>query len=759
MKYCGNCGAQHEDIALLCSECGTRWAPTATQNAATDPGTESAVKEKVVPEAKKPPMNKGLIIGLSGAALFAIVLISALITLLIRNTSEDTADEYPVINIIQAHEEEFSVASEEEVLVAIDEEVINSLGGAYELNLTSADPISRTFMIYIVGSDLETYYGAATDDISEMVYAGTDLEWNQVVIMTGGALEWHNEIVSSEKTQIYELIDEDLMLVYEAPAMDMASPDTLTEFLTYCYANYESDAYSLILWNHGAGPIYGFGYDELSDDIMPISLLVSALDNSPFDPTNKMEIIGFDACLMSSVEVAFALSDYAEYMIASQDLVPGWGWDYDFLGKITPYTSAEGVAVHIIDTFFEFCKMVSLLYPDYHIDLSFTCLNLNNISLLEEGLNGLYRQAGDSLDAASFPAAALIRDNVKEFGVSSAYYDLVDMGHLIELMSDEFTDESRDLVDCMNQVIIYHQANIPDVNGLSLYFPYKDKQTLNELALFYTSFAFADDYTGYMHKFVTLLQEVPDVDWNMSKTTVTRESSTEYSIKLTPEQVETYASASFHVLMNYVDDISDGHYDGYYIIYSGRDVSLDEDGKLTAHYDGKTQKVLDKEDLSTSHFLMSELEVTDTYVRYSVPAFVLRGIFLDDFAMESLTIQLQTDRDGKNVKVISVTPANSDDDNPHLPNREIVDIYEYEYIQFFTFGRLPVYNDDGMLLPFSGWRRTGKMVGVEIKLDQETRDSIQFVNEEMDPDIELIMVINIKDVYGNVVSSDIIPLN
>ena len=43
-------------------------------------------------------------------------------------------------------------------------------------------------------------------------------------------------------------------------------------------------------------------------------------------------------------------------------------------------------------------------------------------------------------------------------------------------------------------------------------------------------------------------------------------------------------------------------------------------------------------------------------------------------------------------------------------------------------------------------------------MNQETKDSIDFIQEELDKNLECVMVFSIKDVYGNAVSSDMIPI-
>ena len=76
----------------------------------------------------------------------------------------------------------------------------------------------------------------------------------------------------------------------------MLEKDNLLFFLNYGYENYDTEYYDLILWDHGAGPIYGYGYDEYNKkDSMSILEIKSALNSSPFIGENKLELLGFDA--------------------------------------------------------------------------------------------------------------------------------------------------------------------------------------------------------------------------------------------------------------------------------------------------------------------------------------------------------------------------------------------------------------------------------------------------------------------------------
>lgn len=98
--------------------------------------------------------------------------------------------------------------------------------------------------------------------------------------------------------------------------------------------------YMLDMWDHGGGWT-GFGQDtdgsesckpggdcwmtmaELSEELQ------QGLAGKP-----KLDIIGYDACLMSSWEVGAFMTPFARYMLSSELLEPGHGWDYNFLRMI-----------------------------------------------------------------------------------------------------------------------------------------------------------------------------------------------------------------------------------------------------------------------------------------------------------------------------------------------------------------------------------------------------------------------------------------
>jgi hypothetical protein len=183
-----------------------------------------------------------------------------------------------------------------------------------------------TIMVYMCGTDLESRSGMGTSDLQEMLNASFGRNIN-LLIYTGGCKAWKNSAVSSSDNQIWQVRDGKLVcLQKDLGSVSMTDPGTLAGYIQWCAKNYPASRYELILWDHGGGSVSGYGYDEkfASSGSMSLAGLDSALSAADV----KFDFIGFDACLMATVETALTMSQYADYLIASEETEPGVGWYY-----------------------------------------------------------------------------------------------------------------------------------------------------------------------------------------------------------------------------------------------------------------------------------------------------------------------------------------------------------------------------------------------------------------------------------------------
>ena len=187
-----------------------------------------------------------------------------------------------------------------------------------------------TVMVYIVGSNLESRYGAATNDMEEMRAAGLDFDRTNLLVYTGGSKRWVSNIPNTSNNVLDMSVDTrsqtDRIMAQTDSSADMGLPETLAEFINYCTTNYPARHYGLILWDHGGGPLWGYGSDELfKNDSLLLGELRSAMNGTIFGPGSatpdggrKLDWVGFDACLMGTLENAKLWGDYADYLVGSE---------------------------------------------------------------------------------------------------------------------------------------------------------------------------------------------------------------------------------------------------------------------------------------------------------------------------------------------------------------------------------------------------------------------------------------------------------
>ena len=188
----------------------------------------------------------------------------------------------------------------------------------------------------MVGSDLEERFRAGSNDLYELIYGFENLADSpvvEVIVAFGGANKdgWrgmkfadaYQIIADAEDGEFGNATGLDAYL-YRDDEANMGDESSLQLFLEFLEDGYpDFDQRFLTFWDHG-NSYRGFGGDENFDgDQLEMREIERAFRDSQ---SNAFDLVGFDACLMASMEVAKVIEPYAEYMIASEDLEPGHGW-------------------------------------------------------------------------------------------------------------------------------------------------------------------------------------------------------------------------------------------------------------------------------------------------------------------------------------------------------------------------------------------------------------------------------------------------
>lgn len=391
---------------------------------------------------------------------------------------------------------------------------------------------NRTMIFYLDGTDLESNVATGTGNILDLLRSNIP-DNTKVILVTGGTKTWHmndmktykeymfirlygdkgsyESLTAEEKARVDSAANE----LYERYCTDISgfqiwdvendglanelrllttieddyilNPDRLTEVIDLATRYAPAEKYDLIIWDHGSG-FNGFGSDQLLEEwtnkhpneetpilmTMPINFLSDALEKTELIQSGgKFDFIGFDACLMGSEEVAFELSSYTDYLIASEELVPGVGWDYLFIfntlgenPEIATPVLADKFAKDYVSTFGN--------------NRTMSVVDMSKMGELDAALSVFAKALEAEVDNKYYKVISSV-GNKSHFADRSGYgaSNLLDLKRLASVFTDdedfsqELRDASRSLINALSSAVISNYFAEKDVNngGLSIYFP------------------------------------------------------------------------------------------------------------------------------------------------------------------------------------------------------------------------------------------------------------------------------------------------
>ena len=343
-----------------------------------------------------------------------------------------------------------------------------------------------TIFVYLCGTDLETDSGMGASDMEEMAAASGN-ENVRFIVETGGTDDWTNSIVDERKIQRFLIQNGKTEMVDETSLGSMGNTDTLSDFLVWGTSEYNSEHMGLIMWNHGGGCITGVCFDENYDqDSLTLMEIDAALLKCTEKMGRKFDFVGFDACLMGTVEIANVLATYSDYMFGSQEMEPGSGWDYTAIGNyLAAHPDADTVDLgkEVCDSFYESCKR-----DDDEELATLAVIDLSKIDELVMSFNtfamNMYNAGEDSSKNAEMMRSIESVDNFGGNNKSEGYTNMVDLGGVLDACSD-YADGADAAEKALGSAVVYKISGSTHTSagGLSVYYPL-EIQGSNELSLF-----------------------------------------------------------------------------------------------------------------------------------------------------------------------------------------------------------------------------------------------------------------------------------
>lgn len=614
---------------------------------------------------------------------------------------------------------------------------------------------SKTIMMYVVGSDLESEHDCATSDISEVLAADFDDDNINYIIYAGGTRDWDNPDISDDHNSILKVEDGELVLLEHEDKKNMGDADTLSGFINYCHENYPADMYGLILWNHGGGSFNGYGYDELTNDCLSLMELDNALADTPFKDDNKLEFIGFDACLMATIEVADALSPYANYMFASQEPEPGFGWDYSFLAEIDTDDTGVEIGTYVVDNFISTTSGMFLSYPFAYSDITLSVLDLSKTDEVETALNDMYAIAKDDLTADTYHQYAKLRANTKEIApqYSGEYsYDFVDMMDMADGMSKIYPNEANALKSAITDMVVYQDANVKREYGVSIYYPYNAREYSQYYVPMFKTFDFAPNYATYIENFRSYLTntEITTAAWDPASMNPVHNGDLTFTLELTPEQASEIQNAYY--VISREDTQNPG---SYLFVLMSNQVRFDDTTKVTAPFDGQIIYIKNDTTGMLTEMMYTEQEATEDYTRYLISSILYNDDMMGEDAMYTYFV-LETTPDNPKGEIKGAYPiANlvTGDANEIFPERYEINVNDYKNVAFGCLTHEFTGTEDLTNFNDADWADLALFYNT-----MPVSDGFSTIMGDMQPGIDYYGMFVFEDTHGNRHCSNLVPL-
>ena len=390
----------------------------------------------------------------------------------------------------------------------------NSIYSECTVTVVETPIADQTILIYMCGSDLESNgqtssssaSGYASGDIKEILSVSNQPDDVNVVLETGGAKCWKSYNINAGYLERYHVSNKSLVKDAQITKASMGQSSTLQSFLTWGIQTYPADRISLILWNHG-GAMRGVCYDENhSNNPLTNSEVKTAVSNTfsslGRSTSDKLEWIGYDACLMQVQDIADFNSQYFNYMVASEESEAGDGWDYDtWIDDAYSKKATETILTAIVDGFIADTNKQYQQNNWGASDQTLSWLNLSYMSAYKSAWESMASSMSSLISSYTTNSFRTLMKTCKYFGSDDdcegySYFGIFDALDVLNKFSSTsaFSSASSQInaaKTAFNNLVKYSKkgSGAGNANGLCCFFPLKDSSgyTCNTSSVYTTS--------------------------------------------------------------------------------------------------------------------------------------------------------------------------------------------------------------------------------------------------------------------------------
>lgn len=257
---------------------------------------------------------------------------------------------------------------------------------------------------------------------------------------------------------------------------NMGDPQTLADFISWGVQTYPARHYALVLWDHGSSWA-GIAFDDTSGEKgIRLPELAAALRTAQSQTgVERLDLIGFDACLMAQVDVLDTIAPYGNVAVASAELEPNEGWAWDVWLKqleADPQQDAATIGDAIVRSYGDFYQNGDDDTP------TLAAFDLSRIETLRGDLNALSDAMLKDMNG-SYQAIAEARSYAEAYSQPKPeQFSAIDLGDFTRLLDergapDDIKKQSQAVREVLDQARIaeWHASFHGRSTGMSVFFP------------------------------------------------------------------------------------------------------------------------------------------------------------------------------------------------------------------------------------------------------------------------------------------------
>ena len=356
----------------------------------------------------------------------------------------------------------------------------------------------------------------ALADLAEMVQGVAKTNEVQLVVQLDRSAELppnmptllQNTAIAQQGTEThrYLISADELREVEKIGEVTMTDPATLADFISWGVEKAPAQHYALLLWGVTAHTIGGqFDLTPAGKREEPRGFTLSTLEQALNDGISRsgisqFDLIGLPSGVMGQLELFTTLEQYGNYVIASQDVVPEKGWDYQPILAGSDGLEAEALAQRTVSAF----TSQYLQSGDVASLAAIKSAELPPVRLALDQLAGqLVKDQKESAESLH-TVRTMLPSLAAPYLVGGDSPPIVDLGRFVRLLAQESSlptlkKSTAQLLIALDQAVIkeWHSPLVPFANGISIYFPNEatsynaikgDTTPLSEWGVFLSSF-------------------------------------------------------------------------------------------------------------------------------------------------------------------------------------------------------------------------------------------------------------------------------